>query len=144
MDRAMISQQPGEPAPDAPRVAIVDADWRIRRSLGSLLSLAGLAVTGEAGNVDAAMDLVDAEEPALLLIDPRLPDLPAGEALIAAVGRRHPDTRVLLMGWSSGTEQGPESTGSAAFLRKDSTPEEFVAATLAACDCLVPGAPSGS
>jgi hypothetical protein len=69
----------------------------------------------------------------LLLVDPRLPDLDAGEALIASLAVIAPDVRVILMGWSDPMER-PSLMGRAiAFLPKGSTPEEFVSATLAAC-----------
>jgi DNA-binding NarL/FixJ family response regulator len=116
-----------------PRVAIVDADRRIRRSLGNLLSLAGLTVVGQAGTVEEALDLVETQRPTVILIDTRLPDVEAGEALATAIVARHPEIKVVLMGWSDRPEPGARLAGFAGYLRKDLSPEEFVAAaTMAA------------
>jgi DNA-binding NarL/FixJ family response regulator len=126
-----VREQPEEAWP--PRVAIVDADRRIRHSLGNLLALAGLTVVGQAGTAAEALDLVEAQRPSVVLIDASLPDPEAGEALINAIGARHPRLRVVLMGWSDGPHPGAHLARIGGYLRKDLSPEEFVAAaTIAA------------
>ena len=132
--------QPGTSAPfgvtaEAPRVAIVDADRRVRQSLADLLSLAGLPVVGAAGDAADAADLLDRTHPTVLLVDPRLPDVDAGEAFLAALASRSPELRVVLMGWSDLLERPSLQSRAVAYLPKGSTPEEFVVATLAACGC---------
>lgn len=124
-----------EPRTHAPSVAVVDADRRVRQSLADLLAIAGLPVAGVAGSVGEALGLVDHERPAILLVDPRLPDVDAGEALLSAVGRLYPSVRVVLMGWSDALERPALLAQAVAYLPKGSTPEEFVAAALAACGC---------
>jgi DNA-binding NarL/FixJ family response regulator len=119
----------------APRVAIVDADRRVRQSLSDLLSLAGIAVVGTAGEPAQAAALLQAEHPAILLVDPRLPDLDAGEAFVSAVSSLDPSVRVVLMGWSDPMERPTLMHRAVAYLPKGSSPEDFVSATLSACNC---------
>ena len=67
-------------SPLAPRVVIVDADRRVQQSLSDLLGLTGkIAVVGRAGDVRAALEEVERSEPDVVLIDPRLPDVEAGD-----------------------------------------------------------------
>lgn len=120
---------------DAPRVAIVDADRRVRQSLADLLSLAGLPVVGTAGDAHDAAALLEAAHPTIVLLDPRLPDVDAGEAFLAMLATRSPELRILLMGWSDLRERPSLQARAAAYLPKSSSPEEFLAATLAACGC---------
>ena len=119
----------------APRVVIVDADRRVRQSLADLLSLAGIAVVGTAGEPTSAAALLQSEHPGILLIDPRLPDLDAGEAFVSSISAFDPSVRVVLMGWSDPMERPTLMSRAVAYLPKGSSPEEFVSATLAACDC---------
>ena len=120
---------------DRPRVAVIDADRRVRQSLADLLDLAGLAVVGTAGSTDEAAALLETALPTVVLVDPRLPDVNAGEAFLAALQRRAPQLRVVLMGWSDLLERPSLRARAVAYLPKSSTPEEFLAATLAACGC---------
>ena len=117
----------------ATRVAVVDADRRVQQSLAEVLRVAGVDVVGTAGDVRSALELVSAQEPRVVLIDPRLPDLDAGAALLSSVRLGWPDTRIVVMGWSdSGESRMPEVNS---FVSKSAPTEEFVAAALAACDC---------
>jgi len=122
--------------PDRPaRIVIVDADRRVRQSLSELLTLAGLPVTATAGTVAQALAVVELTQPMILLVDPRLPDVDAGAALIAAVPELDPGIRVILMGWSDALEQPALLIRADGYLPKGSTPEEFVTAALAECGC---------
>ena len=56
------------------RLAIVDDHEALREGLVALLSAHGLDVIGTAGNVAAAVDLVEVDQPDVALIDIRLPD----------------------------------------------------------------------
>jgi DNA-binding NarL/FixJ family response regulator len=127
---------PGHEHPDErPPIVIVDADRRVRQSLADLLTLAGLPVVATAGTVAEALAVVELTQPTILLVDPRLPDVDAGAALVAAVPDVDPGVRVILMGWSDALEQPALLTRSDGYLPKGSTPEEFVAAALAVCGC---------
>lgn len=105
----------------------------MQASLAEVLRVAGVRVIGTAGDPAAARRLVESLAPDALVIDPRLPDLDAGLGLISSLRRDWPQLRVVLMGWSdNGEAQIP--TGVAAYIAKSAEPEEFVAATLAACN----------
>jgi DNA-binding NarL/FixJ family response regulator len=112
---------------------IVDADRRVQQSLADLLSVGGeCEVVGRAGDVRGALQIVEQAEPDAVLVDPRLPDVEAGFALIRGLKTARPDLRVVLTGWSD--TEGHALNGSApAYVSKDGSPEEFVAALLERC-----------
>ncbi|HEX6128880.1 MAG TPA: response regulator [Candidatus Limnocylindria bacterium] len=117
----------------APRVAVVDSDRRVQQSLAEVLRVAGVDVIGTAGDVRAALELISKERPSVVLLDPRLPDLDAGMALLASVSRGWPSVRVVLMGWAApGEARLPDDLS---FVSKSASSEEFVSAALAACHC---------
>ncbi len=129
----MSASDPGSLNGHAARVAVVDADRRVQQSLAEVLRVAGVDVVGTAGDVRSALELVSAQEPGVLLIDPRLPDVDAGAALLSSVRLGWPSTRIVVMGWSdSGESRMPEVSS---FISKSAPSEEFVAAAVAACDC---------
>ena len=129
-----MSVTPRPVSPSAPRVVIVDADRRVQQSLADLLSLTGeVAVVGRAGDVRAALEEVDRTHPDVVLVDPRLPDVEAGIALIAGMSRAWPSLRVVLTGWSD-TEGHIDAGGATTcYVSKGGSPEEFVTAIVAAC-----------
>jgi DNA-binding NarL/FixJ family response regulator len=122
------------PTPGQPRVAVVDADRRIQSSLAEVLRVAGVNVVGTAGDVRSALELMDSHRPDVLVVDPRLPDLDAGQALLSSVNLGWPSIRVVVMGWTEAGESRLDQHA-AAFISKSALPEEFLAATLAACRC---------
>ena len=114
-----------------PRVVIVDADRRVQQSLSDLLGVSGeVEVVGRAGDVRAALQEVERLLPDVVLVDPRLPDVEAGEALIGGMARAWPAMRIVLTGWS-----GPEghNGSSGRYVSKGSSPEAFVTAIVDAC-----------
>lgn len=93
----------------------------------------GLDVVGHAGDVRTALELVEREQPDVVVVDPRLPDLQAGAALVSSVALRWPSVRVVLTGWIVAAEH-PELVGRAvASISKSASPEAFVAAMVRAC-----------
>ncbi|HEX6139201.1 MAG TPA: response regulator [Candidatus Limnocylindria bacterium] len=116
-----------------PRVAIVDLDRRVQQSVADVLRVAGLEVVGTAGDVRSALELIEATRPEVVIIDPRLPEVSAGSALLSSIGLAWPTMRVVLMGWADGAE--PALADRRTFVSKSAQPEEFVAAALAACTC---------
>jgi DNA-binding NarL/FixJ family response regulator len=129
----MNASEPGGLNGRATRVAVVDADRRVQQSLAEVLRVAGVDVVGTAGDVRAALELVNTEQPSVLLIDPRLPDVDAGAALLSSVRLGWPDIRIVVMGWSdTGESHMPEVSS---FVSKSAPSEDFVASALAACDC---------
>ncbi|HET6380934.1 MAG TPA: response regulator [candidate division Zixibacteria bacterium] len=126
----MNSATPGVGFPCSPRVAVVDADRRVQQSIAEVLRVAGVDVVGTAGDPRAAMALVNDLRPSMLLVDPRLPDLDAGEAFLRSVMAAHPGMRIVLMG---GSPPADSRLAGAAFISKPAPAEEFVAAALAVC-----------
>ena len=115
------------------RVLVVDADRRVQQSVAEVLRVAGLDVVGTAGDVRSALELVSSLRPAVLVVDPRLPDVEAGASLLSSVAPGWPGTRVVVMGWSGdGAVDLPLVN---AFVPKSAAPEDFVTATIAACRC---------
>jgi DNA-binding NarL/FixJ family response regulator len=129
----MLQSDGAAVAAHVPRVAIVDADRRIRQSLADLLRLGGVDVIGTAGDVREALDLNRRLHPSILIVDPRLPDVEAGAALISSLHLARPDLRVILMGWGADPESIIPTDAVCAFVAKGAAPEEFIAATVAAC-----------
>ena len=128
----MLSPARQESAETAARVAIVDADRRVQQSIAEVLRVAGVEVIGTAGDVRSAMELVETAHPTVLVVDPRLPDIDAGRSLLSGIALGWPAVRLVLMGWTDDPDGLPAG---AAFVSKSAEPEEFVAATVAACSC---------
>ena len=126
-----LGQRPTSPS--APRVVIVDADRRVMQSLADLLGVTGeIAIVGGAGDVRSALELVEEARPDVALIDPRLPDIEAGVALIAGLSRAWPSMRIVMTGWSD-TEGHIQPGGSTTYVSKSASPEEFASAIVDAC-----------
>lgn len=121
-------------APSAPRVVIVDADRRVQQSLAELLGLTGqVSVVGRAGDVRTALEEVQKAEPDVVLLDPRLPDVEAGVALIAGLRRAWPSMKVVLTGWADVEGHAALDESQSCYVSKGGTPEDFVAAIVDAC-----------
>lgn len=120
--------------PCLPRVAIVDADRRVMQSLADLLSVSGeVDIVGGAGDVRAALKLVDQARPDVVLVDPRLPDIEAGIALVAGLSRAWPEMRIVMTGWNDTAGHAQLHDTSTTYVSKSSSPEEFASALVAAC-----------
>ena len=115
-----------------PRVAVVDLDRRVQAALGEALRVAGLEVIGTAGESASALTLL-ATGADVLVIDPRLPELADGRALLESVAHHWPDVRIVIMGWGDTGDSHIGNGSVAAFVTKSARAEDFVAATLAAC-----------
>ena len=129
-----MSVTPLPVAPSAPRVLIVDADRRVQQSLADLLGLTGrVAVVGRAGEVRAALEEVERVKPDVVLVDPRLPDVEAGIALIAGMSRAWPSMRIVLTGWGDTEGHAQLADAHLCYVSKGGSPEEFVTAIVDAC-----------
>jgi len=118
----------------SPRVVIVDDDRRVQQSMGDLLRLTGrVNIVGSAADVRSALDLVERVNPNVVIVDPRLPDLEAGAALVASLGRARPGMRIVLAGWSVTPEQPELLSGACSYVSKNDSPEEFISAVVDAC-----------
>jgi len=119
--------------PSAPRVVIVDADRRVLQSLADLLGVTGeVDVVGRAADVRAALEEIERVHPDVVLVDPRLPDVDAGMALIGGMTRAWPSIRIVMTGWGD-AEARPVLNGFSCYVSKGSTPEEYVEAIVAGC-----------
>ncbi len=119
--------------PSAPRVVIVDADRRVLQSLADLLGVTGeVDVVGRAADVRAALEEIERVHPDVVLVDPRLPDVDAGMALIGGMTRAWPSIRVVMTGWGD-ADARPALNGSSCYVSKGSSPEEYVEAIVADC-----------
>ena len=131
---APVTQSPPLAPADAPRVGIVDEDRRVQQSLAELLRLTGrVDVVGRAGDVRTALELVETEHPDVLIVDPRLPDLEAGAALVSSLRRSRPDVRIVLAGWSATPEQPELLSAACSYVSKNGSPEDFIGAVVDAC-----------
>ncbi len=118
----------------APRVVIVDADRRVQQSLSDLLGVTGeVEVVGRAGDVRAALETVEQERPDVVLVDPRLPDIEAGVALIAGLSRAWPSMRIVLTGWGDTEGHLQLTSTETRYVSKSATPEQFADAIADAC-----------
>jgi DNA-binding NarL/FixJ family response regulator len=124
----------GEPS-IGPRVLIVDADRRIQQSLADVLRVTGkVRVIGSAGDVRDALERVADLQPDVVILDPRLPDLQAGTALLTSINLGWPAIRVVLTGWDDdGGGELARAAGVCAYVGKSAPPEEFVSAVVTAC-----------
>ena len=117
-----------------PRVVIVDADRRVQQSLSDLLGVTGeVEVVGRAGDVRAALEEVQRLRPDVVLVDPRLPDIEAGQALIGGMARAWPSMRIVMTGWSGPEAQNGIGDTARRYISKGSSPEAFVTAIVDAC-----------
>ncbi|MGH2427836.1 MAG: response regulator [Candidatus Limnocylindria bacterium] len=130
----MSAAQPESGDAHRPRVVVVDPDRRVSRSLAELLEVTrGVEIVGRAGGVRDALEIVERERPDVVVLDPRLPDVQDGSALISSIALRRPEVRIVLTGWSDAREQPSIAARATTWVSKSATPEEFVAAVVLAC-----------
>jgi DNA-binding NarL/FixJ family response regulator len=115
-------------------VVIVDADRRVQQSLSDLLGVTGeVTVVGRAGDVRGALQEIESKHPDAVLVDPRLPDVEAGRALIGGMTRAWPKMRIVLTGWGDTEGHATFDPSAPRYVSKGGSPEEFVRAIVAAC-----------
>jgi DNA-binding NarL/FixJ family response regulator len=115
-------------APAPLRVLLVDPDDRVRESLAGLLRIGQrCVVVGSAGTVDAALRLAGESIPDVVVVDPRLPGIDAGSALIAKLREVAPTARVLVLNWSDSADP---TSGADAYVRKTFRPHELIDAVV--------------
>ena len=115
---------PGAAAPL--RLVVVDPDDRTRESIVGLLGIRDrFRVVGSAGHLGAAVRLVEERHPDIVIMDPRLPELTDGVALIRAIRAIDPRIRILVVGWSPELEHDSLEAGADGFVRKTFRPTEL-------------------
>ena len=130
------------PAALGTRLLVVDADDRTRESMVGILGIRHrFTVIGSTGQVSEAIAIVRDQRPDAVIIDPRLPDVSAGVALIRRMRVIHPSVHILAVGWSPDLENATLTAGAHAFMRKSLKPGELDQA-LARCLDDAPGGAS--
>jgi DNA-binding NarL/FixJ family response regulator len=114
------------------RIVVIDADHRVRDSFAGLIALAGgLDVVATTDQPGEALRAVRQSQADVVVLDPRLPELEVGLALIAEMHRASPQVRVLVLGWSEDHEQMAMDAGADGFICKSADPVALVEAVLA-------------
>ena len=128
---AMTDPAASQPAPL--RVLVVDPDDRIRETLAGLLCIDGqCAVVGSAGTADDAIALAGTFRPDVVLLDPRIPAMAAGRAVIPCLREAVPGVRILVLNWSDTADGSPRADGADAYIKKTFRPHELIDAVVAA------------
>ena len=112
---------------DPVTVVVADDQSAVREGLVLLLgTLPGITVAGEAADGEAAVDLVAATRPRVVLMDLNMPRL-GGVAATARITAEHPGTRVVVLTTYADVESiiGALRAGALGFLTKDATRAEI-------------------
>ena len=112
------------------RVLIVDDHVMIRRGLRSyLLGRSDMAVVGEAGDGEAAVQAVASLRPEVVLLDINMPKLD-GIAAAGIIHRQHPSVKILMLTsfQESDLMRAALAAGAAGYLLKDAPEEDLIAA----------------
>ena len=113
-------------ATPSPRLLVVDADDRTRESIVGILGIRHrYDVVGSAGHSTAALALMKEHRPDVVIIDPRLPELPDGIALIRRMRTINPSVRILAVGWTPSLEHDALEAGADVFVRKTFKPGDL-------------------
>jgi DNA-binding NarL/FixJ family response regulator len=106
---------------------VVDADRRVRQSLSGLIGLAGdLTLIGAAADPAAALAYLEREAADVVLIDPRLPEIDVGLALLVELHRRWPSVALVAMSYSDDLAHPSLRNGALAFVAKSGQPEALI------------------
>jgi DNA-binding response OmpR family regulator len=106
------------------RILVVDGDRRVRRALRALAGAVGHDVIVEAADVAEARRAVVDDAPVVAVVEPMLPTLTEGCALVrdlAASG-----IAVLALSVRPAARPGTCAAGATAFLTKNCTPEQLL------------------
>jgi DNA-binding NarL/FixJ family response regulator len=117
-------------------VVVVDDQSAVREGLVLLLgTLPGVTVAGQAADGDAAVALVAATSPQVVLMDLNMPGCD-GVAATRRITAEHPSTRVVVLTTYADDESiiGALQAGALGYLTKDATRAEIGRAILAAAD----------
>jgi DNA-binding NarL/FixJ family response regulator len=122
---------------DAPvTVVVADDQSAVREGLVLLLgTLSGVTVAGQAADGDAAVALVAATSPQVVLMDLNMPGCD-GVAATRRITAEHPSTRVVVLTTYADDESiiGALQAGALGYLTKDATRAEIGRAIMAAAD----------
>ena len=111
------------------RILVVDADDRTRESVVGILGIRHrFIVVGSAGHVGEAVALAQAYRPQVVVLDPRLPEVSDGMALIRQLRQQDAAVAILAVGWSPDLEHQAMDAGADAFVRKTFKPGDLSSA----------------
>ena len=111
------------------RILVVDADDRTRESVVGILGIRHrFNVVGSAGHVGEAVALAQAYRPQVVVLDPRLPEVSDGMALIRQLRQQDAAVAILAVGWSRDLEHQAMDAGADAFVRKTFKPGDLSSA----------------
>ena len=111
------------------RILVVDADDRTRESIVGILGIRHrFNVVGSAGHVAEALGIARAHHPDVVILDPRLPEVTDGMALIRRLRAMDPGTAILAVGWSPDLEHQALDAGADGFVRKTFKPGDLSSA----------------
>lgn len=112
---------------------IVDSDELVRETLAGLLEIGRrCVVVACAGAPDEALDLIATCGPDVVLLDPRLPELDAGRALLSTIREGWPSIRIVVLGASDALDGAGHVPIADAHVRKTFRPSELLGAIDAA------------
>ena len=129
-DSGVSAENPAEPV----TVIVADDQSAVREGLVLLLgTLPGIVVTGQAADGNAAVDLVAAANPQVVLMDLNMPGAD-GVSATRRITADHPGTRVVVLTTYADDESiiGALQAGALGYLTKDATRAEIGRAVLAA------------
>jgi DNA-binding NarL/FixJ family response regulator len=121
---------------DAVSVVVVDDQSAVREGLVLLLgTLSGVTVAGQAADGDAAVAVVAATSPQVVLMDLNMPGTD-GVAATRRITAEHPATRVVVLTTYADDQSiiGALQAGALGYLTKDATRAEIGRAIMAAAD----------
>jgi DNA-binding NtrC family response regulator len=109
------------------RVLVVDSDRRVRQSLCGLAAITDdLVVVDAVADGSAAMRTLEQQSVDVVLIDPRLPDVDVGLALLVELHARWPHLALVVMSSSDDLAHPALSNGALAFVAKAGQPEALM------------------
>src|SRR5690348_16432545 len=116
-------------AVSALRILVVDADDRTRESVVGILGIRHrFNVVGSAGHVGEALLLTQDHRPQVVILDPRLPEVSDGMALIRRLRQGDAAVAILAVGWSPDLEHQALAASAVAFVRKTFKPGDLSSA----------------
>ncbi|HEY4189089.1 MAG TPA: response regulator transcription factor [Candidatus Limnocylindrales bacterium] len=128
-DQVLPAEAAASPAAVGIRVLVVDADDRTRESMVGILGIRHrFTVIGNTGQASDAIALVRDKHPDIVIIDPRLPEVSGGVALIRRLRVIAPNVHILAIGWSPDLENAALTAGAHGFMRKTFKPADLASA----------------
>lgn len=113
------------------RVFIVDDQPAFRRQLRDCLTYAGLAIVGEAGSIEEALDQLPSASPDLAVVDVEMPGI-SGLDGVSLLKQAAPDLRIILVSayldQSEMLVKAAERVGAEAFIPKENLDLEVIKA----------------